>query len=511
MRRAAVALVSGGLLAAAFPPLDLSWAGWFLAAPLFVLAVTARTPLAAAREGFLFGLAFQAATFAWWYDLLVKWGRLSQPEAAGVYLLLAIHVALFFSLLGFWSHRIADRRGRPLALLVGPAIWAGLEWIRGFLFTGLPWSLLGATQARAPLFLQVADLGGVFAVSLVVAAGSAAAAAWWLRARRVAFVHLALIALAAAYGAARLALPGHVADRSIRVGLVQGNVAEEEKWDPSRAPAIFSAHLDATRRAAAAGAKLVVWPESAVPSPLVSSPAYLGALDLLAKDLGVDLLVGSVHYERRGAPDERTYNSAFLISGSGHPMQRYDKVHLVPYGEYVPLRRFLGFVEKLVVEASDFTPGARPRVLKGAGATLGPLVCFEAIFPSLARSVSLQGAELLVNLTNDAFLGDSAGPRQHLGLAVIRAVEERRYLVRAANTGISAVVDDRGRVLQSLAYGGAGILVTDVPLASGLSVYARVGDAVSWICVILSALAPFAPFPSGGRSWMKSYFDATPR
>ncbi|HZE88827.1 MAG TPA: apolipoprotein N-acyltransferase, partial [Verrucomicrobiae bacterium] len=338
-----------------------------------------------------------------------------------------------------------------------------------------------------------------------------AAAAWWLRLRHVAWVHVLVIAIAAAYGAARLAFPEPEGGGSLKVGLVQGNVAEEEKWDPSRAPAIFAAHLEATRRAAAAGARLVVWPESSVPSPLLSSPGYLEALELLAKNLDVDLLVGSVHYERRGEPGERTYNSAFLISGRGRPIERYDKVHLVPYGEYVPLRRYLGFADKLVVEASDFTPGDRPRALSGAGVTLGPLVCFEAIFPSLARSVALEGAQLLVNLTNDAFLGDSAGPRQHLALAAIRAVENRRYLVRAANTGISAVVDDRGRVLQSLDYGRAGILVADVPLSARLSIYTRVGDAAGWLCVILSALAPFAPIPSGGRSWMKSYFDATPR
>jgi len=538
VRRAAAALAVGLLLAAALPPFDLGWAAWFLAAPLIVLALTAGRPLAAAGSGFLFGLAFHGATFAWWYRLLVTYGRLSHPEAAGVYLLLDLYIASYFALFGFWCRLIAAKCGPPIAILLSPPLWAGLELIRGHLLTGLPWSLLGATQARHPIFLQVADLGGVTAVSLIVAAGNAAVAWAWLSWRRgrgdetarrrgepiglhspggllIPAALLSVIGISVLYGAVRLMeKPAPVA--TLRFGLVQGNVPEEEKWEPVARLGILQAHLRATRRAAEKGARLVVWPESSVPLPLMSKPEYHSAIVSLARELDIDLLVGSVHYERRGEPGEKTYNSAFLLPGSGSsaavPEQRYDKIHLVPYGEYVPLRRWLGFADKLVAEASDFSPGDRPVVMVSQGARIAPLVCFEAVFPGLVRAFTREGAQVLVNITNDAFLGDSAGPRQHLALAALRSVENRRWLLRAANTGISAVIDDRGRLIDAIPYGTSGVLVADVPLLDRVSFFARYGEVLGWACVILALAAPFAVRPApGGTSWTKNYFDATQR
>jgi apolipoprotein N-acyltransferase len=315
-----------------------------------------------------------------------------------------------------------------------------------------------------------------------------------------------------AYGSWRLAEERPYSG-TIRVGLVQGNVPEEEKWEPSARLRIFDAHLEATRRAAESGATLVVWPESSVPLPLVEKPAYREALESLAREKRIDLLVGSVHHDRRGLPDERTYNSAFLLPGrgAGSSGERYDKIHLVPYGEYVPLREWLGFVSKLVTEASDFSPGSGIVVMKTEGARIGPLVCFEAIFPPLVRRFTAGGAQVLVNLTNDAFLGDSAGPRQHLALAQIRSVENRRWFLRAANTGISVAVDDRGRVIESIPYGTAGVIVADVSLFDDRTFYVRFGDVAGWACVILAVAATvFLSLKPGGISWTRSFFDTTP-
>jgi apolipoprotein N-acyltransferase len=522
--RAAASLAAGLLLSVAFPPLDLGWAAWFLAAPLIVLALTASGPRAAAVSGLLFGVAFHGATFAWWYRLLVTYGRLSHPEAAGIYLLLDLYVASYFALFGFWCALVAARRGRPLAILAAPVLWCALEMIRGRLLTGLPWSLLGATQHLHPIALQVADVGGVTAVSLLVAAGNAAVAWAWLSLRRgsgdaspgglrVPASILSMIALSVVYGAVRLG-EGSAPAGTLRVGLVQGNVPEEEKWEPSARLGILTAHLQATRVAAGKGARLVVWPESSVPLPLMSKPEYHAAIEDLAHELKIDMLVGSVHYERRGEPDERTYNSAFLIpgAGTGEAEQRYDKMHLVPYGEYVPLRRWLGFADKLVAEASDFSPGDRPVVMTSLGARIGPLVCFEAVFPNLVRDFTREGAEVLINITNDAFLGDSAGPRQHLALAALRSVESHRWLLRAANTGISAVIDDRGRMIDSIPYGTPGVIVADVPLLDGITFFTRYGEVLGWACVILALTAPFTGGPaSGGNSWTRNFFDATQR
>jgi apolipoprotein N-acyltransferase len=327
---------------------------------------------------------------------------------------------------------------------------------------------------------------------------------------------LVLIPLAAvAYGWARLSLDSPRAGM-LRVGLVQGNVPQDEKWEASARLRILDAHEEATREAAGQGARLVVWPESSVPLPLTEEPTYRLRLEGLARELGIDLLVGSVHYSRspEGAGEIRViHNSAFLIGGDDREADhvRYDKIHLVPFGEYVPLHRWLGPVDKLVLEAGDFTPGDRVVVMRTGPACVAPLVCFEAIFPSLVRRFTREGAQVIVNITNDAFLGDSAGPRQHLALASLRTVESRRWLVRAANTGISAIVDDRGRVVQASRYGEAAVLVADVPLLEGSTIYMSLGEAPIWGCVILAVASLIAPTRrTGGTSWTRNSSDATP-
>lgn len=531
MIRLFCALASGALLAAAFPSIDAASAAWIALAPLIVLSITAPSVRRATAEGYACGLAFHCLTFFWWYTLLTRYGRLSYPEAAGVYLILQGYLAAYFALFAGGIRLIESRLGAAWALAMSPPLWAGLEMIRGRLFTGLPWSVLGASQHAHPLLIQTADLGGVHLVSLVVAAGNAALAGVILIALsrrsgrslpgmgRILTVLVAIPPAAVAYGAARLSVDTPRAD-TLRVGLIQGNVPQDEKWEASARIRILDAHEEATREAARQGARLVVWPESSVPLPLTEEPSYRLRLESLARSLGVDLLVGSVHYggalggavEERavypGAGEERfIHNSAFLI-GSGDKEgdhARYDKIHLVPFGEYVPLHRWLGPVDKLVMEAGDFTPGSSVVVMKTGPACVAPLVCFEAIFPSLVRRFTCEGAQVIVNITNDAFLGDTSGPRQHLALATLRTVESRRWLVRAANTGISAIVDERGRIVQAADYGKPAVLVGDVPLLEGSTIYMSLGDAPLWGCVILAVASLIAPTRrTGGTSWTRN-------
>ena len=513
MKRAALAAASGALLAAAYPAPDAGWLAWGATVPLIVLSITSQARFRSLTEGWLFGLAFQGIVFAWWFHLLRNYGRLSVPEAAGVFTILVGYLSAYTALFAWGASRVAARHGAGAALLAAPFFWTALELARGRLLTGLPWALLGASQHATPLFLQVADLGGVLAVSFVVCCGGALVAWAWLclaaRRRRegapasllIGCTLAATLLLAAGYGAARLRAV-EPPTGLLRVGLVQGNVAQEEKWAANARGRILEAHIQATREAAEAGAQLVVWPESSVPLPLTSDPSYRSLLEATARDLGIGLMVGSVHFEAAPAGPPRVYNSAFLLDGKaeGVPAQRYDKIRLVPFGEYVPLRFLLGPVAKLVEEASDFSPGTRPLVLDAGGALLAPLVCYEAIFPELARRFTSAGAEAIVNITNDAFLGDTAGPRQHLAFAAIRAVENRRWLLRAANTGISAVVDPWGRVVKRSGYGVSAVIVHDTPLLDELTIYARFGDVFGWGCVILALAAVFFPRFSRDRA-----------
>jgi apolipoprotein N-acyltransferase len=491
------------------------------------LALTSRSIPRSSLDGFLFGVVFHGLTFSWWYGLLRTYGRLSWPEAAGVFIALMLYLGAYAGLFSAGLALLARRRGAATALLAAPALWAGLELVRGRAFSGLPWSVLGATQQPHPILIQVADLGGVTAVSLVVACGNAAVT-WAILSRREgvpssnlrgsmrwAGILVAVPLLAVVYGAVRLAWMPEESGR-IRVGLIQGNVPQDEKWQAAERMKILDTHLEATREAAARGAGLVVWPESSVPLPLTSSETYRTLLEALARSLEIDLLVGSVHYDDVGAEGRVVYNSAFLMKGGRGDRSgfRYDKIHLVPFGEYVPLRAWLGPVGKMVEEAGDFSKGKGPVIFQGGGARLGPFICFEAIFPSLVRRFTVEGAQVLVNLTNDAFLGDTAGPRQHLALAAMRTVENRRWMVRAANTGISAVVDPAGRIVGSTPYGTRQVLVTEVGLVDSPTLYAVVGDLVGWGCVILALASYFAPtFPGltglaelkdPRRPWMKS-------
>lgn len=512
MTRALLALISGVALAGAFPVPDQGWLAWVALAPLIILAVTASSLRVAALEGLLFGLAFFGPVMFWWHGLLIKYGALSHLSAAATFLGLITYLSLYSTAFAAGLKQMAARRGEAWAILIAPVLWAGLELVRGRALTGFPWAVLGATQDDWPVFLQVAELGGVTLVSLVVAAGNAAAAGL-VRAgrrgeepvarmtrRRGAALLAGVVLASLGFGIARMSMAAEPGER-VRLALVQGNVAQDQKWKPEARARILDSHLEATRQAAKQGARLVIWPESSVPLPLTASPGYRRILSGHASSLGIDLLVGSVHYQDRGGPGERVYNSAFLIEGgAAEPFrQRYDKIHLVPFGEYVPLRWILGPMETLVEEASDFSPGESIRNLRSGGISLAPLICFEAIFPDLARRFVLEGAGLLVNMTNDAFLGDTAGPRQHLALASVRAVENRRWMARAANTGISAVVDPRGRLHDAADYGTAATILFDVPLRGEITLYSRLGDACGWACVIVALSFLIAPGLPRGR------------
>ncbi len=513
MKRAALAALSGAALAAAFPAPDLGWLAWAAFAPLIVLGLTGSSAVRCTLEGFLFGLVLHGIVFAWWYQLLVRYGGLSHPTASGVFLLMVGYQACYPALFAGGLRILVLRRGPTWALAIAPLLWGGLELIRGRAFTGLPWAVLGASQHEAPIVLQAAALGGVTLVSVVVASGNAVLAGLWLawRARkgaaavrpepRAIVALLAVVILALGYGASGLLREAPEGAGTFRVALVQGNIPQDEKWSPSARMRILDAHMEATRRGAEEGARLVVWPESSVPLPLTSAPVYRSMLEALAAETGVDLLVGSVHYESHGDRTERIYNSAFLLRPASGPAraQRYDKIHLVPFGEYVPLRRWMGPVGTLVEEAGDFSPGAAPVVMRSGPARLAPLICYEAIFPELTRRFVREGAEILVNMTNDGFLGDTAGPRQHLALAAIRTVESGRWMLRAANTGISAVVDSNGRIRDSAAYGTKAVLVADVPLHDHRTLYTQLGDVPGWACVILALASLIAPGIPKGR------------
>ncbi|BCS34170.1 apolipoprotein N-acyltransferase [Luteitalea sp. TBR-22] len=438
--------------------------------------------------GLVTGLVLFAGTVSWTSDVLAMFGGLNAALAwllAGLLIgYLAIYPALFSLAL-----TEALVRGGTRALMLAPAIWVGTEWLRGTLLTGFPWVLLGYSQSDTLAPLQAASVVGIYGVSGLVALPSTAIALLVVPDRQASRARLALAAaclavvgMVVAWGAARLGRAELLAGPTTRVALVQGNVPQGQKWDPAYRDAILERYTLLTAEAARAGADLVVWPESSTPFVFGRDAVYTEIMRARLVAAGVPVVFGS---DEVVGPSE-FYNAAFVMDGRGEIRGSYRKMQLVPFGEYIPVRRVLFFADSLVEGFSDFSAGQRLTLLPVGDHKLSVAVCYEAVFPALAREAVRQGSQLLATITNDAWYGTSAAPYQHFQQARVRAVENGRYLVRAANTGISGVVDPYGRVVVQSPLFETGTWTADVRWLDGRTVYTRVGDTVAWACMLVT-------------------------
>ena len=496
----ALAVLAGVLHGACFAPLGV-WPLAFVALAPLIAVSRGRGALTSLALGWVAGTV--AATLA-----VVPWIAAAardyfQQGALGAVLFAlgvgqlfgALHVAAFGALLP----RLGRLRAPTVRVLATAAAWTALELLRARAFTGAPWDLLAHALYARPLWIQTADLGGAFLVSFVLAASSAAVAELLVAPFRQAAAALglaaALLGLSAGYGALRLGSMNDAGGPFVRVALVQGNVPNPWRVDAARAEEAFQAFADATRSIVPLHPDLVVWPENAVSFLLAPNPRFGRATaDILGSD-GPGLLLGGPRYVADGDGHVRFFNSAYLLDADGEPVMVYDKRHLVPFAEYAPLPRvpWLGW---RFDAPGDYTPGVLPTIFPDP-APFGVLICFEAIYPELARDLVRHGARFLLNLSNDAWFGTSAGLEQHLAMTVFRAVETRRGLARATNTGVTALVAPSGRIQARFPTGVRGAWVVEVPLRDGLSPYARAGDLFAWFAS-LGALVALAA--AGGHT-----------
>jgi len=482
VRREGLAALSGVLLFLSFPKFGHGAVAWAALVPLLV-ALPGTSGWRAARLGYVTGAVSSMGLLYWTAFVVVQYGGMALPVGILVMTALCLAFSLFHALFGWGTGRLAAAFG-PAGLLGAPALWVGLEYARTHTFFSFPWTLLGYSQHALLPFVQIASVTAVYGVSFLVCAASALLAFVALEPRagrrRAAAAGLVLL-VGGAWTLGRWQMSRPVAETGrLRVGLVQGGVRQEEKWVPEQAWSNVGRHVDLTEKAAAEGARLVVWPESAVPFLFDEDEALASLLRETVRRHGIYLYFGND--DREGATDGRgrIYVGAKLLDPAGELVARYHKIQLVPFGEYVPMQPFftLGgrFAAKLVQEVSDFTPGREAATGVVDGHRIGGFICYEAIFPALVRRFAAGGAELLVNITNDAWYGTTSAPHQHLAMAAFRAVENERYLVRAANTGITAVVDPRGRVLDPTRLFDTTVLVREVPLVSETTFYTRHGD-----------------------------------
>jgi apolipoprotein N-acyltransferase len=490
------ALLSGLLLFLAAPGLfGLGPLAWFALAPL-LWSCRNGSPRQAFKLGLASGLLYNLLLLYWIIIVLSTYGQLPWYVATLALLLLALYMGLYLALFAAGFSWLAPRLS---PLWTAPVLWVALDFIRARLFTGFPWQDLAYSQYQTSLLIQSADLFGhagitfliVLANLLVVTLAARGARRGLLRPASPAAIAAAVVLLFASigYGGVRLQqLPGTIQQaESWPVTLVQGNISQDQKWTPGFQNRTAEIYLGLSGEAQAQRpAKLLIWPETALPFYPLETPLFQELISRLREPEPINLLTGAPLREKSG--DElRYYNSALLVSGSEPDLavDIYAKQHLVPFGEYIPLRRFLPFSTPLVETMGDFSPGSSTKPISCEGVEIGVLICFESIFPELARKQTAQGAQLLINITNDAWFGRSSAPHQHLSMAVLRAVENRRALARAANTGISAFVDPMGRLTATTALFEPAFLTGEVPLLTGKSFYVRYGHYFPLTCLLL--------------------------
>jgi apolipoprotein N-acyltransferase len=483
-------------------------------APLIVAVTRAAATRQSIRRAFFLGLTTGAVYFAgtlyWLVETMTTFGGLPVAIAVFAAAMLVAYLALFPAAFAVVLARLRGSMGVPLALLCAAPAWVATELGRQYVWDGFPWALLGYSQVTVLPIAQLASVTGVYGLSGLLALTAAAAAFVVLdqRPRRwaAAAAVAGLVAACAVWGSARLANGSLTTSGDpVRVAVVQGNIAQDDKWDPALRDLIITRYLEMTRQAIARGATFILWPESSLPVYFEEDPARTGVVRRLAREANVTLLIGSDQVERSRpeaaaqALDNRFYNAAFLVKPDGSTGGVYRKMHLVPFGEYVPLQRLLFFVGPIVEAVSNFTPGLEHVLLPVGDHLISTAICYEVIYGSLMRRFVTGGSELLTTITNDAWYGWSSAAYQHWDQASLRAIENGRYVARAANTGVSGFVDPYGRVLQKSALFEQAVLVDEVRFLRARTIYARIGDLVAWLSLAFTAAALLATWRRASR------------
>jgi apolipoprotein N-acyltransferase len=490
---------------------------WIAFAPLIVALLRARpagpleidgtTYLKAATPGQAFllayvsGILWYAGTCYWIYNTMHEHGGLSAPFAALALFLFCLYLGLYHGLFGLLLGMVAGPgRDNRLALIAAPFLWVAAELARTRV-TGFPWDLLGTAQVDNISLSRIATLTGVYGISFeIMLVNVALAAAFLVPRKKRSTLLLAALAAAVVLQAGRLVdAPALVAERSAL--LVQENIPVDENWTQGTFERVLHELTDLSIQAGPAlgstaitgtvetkgKTELIVWPESPAPfftnDPLFRRP--VSEMAHTANTWVVTGAIGSNPASQSGSPPE-VFNSAALISPAGEWMARYDKVHLVPFGEYLPFPKLFAFAGGLTKEVGEFTPGTSRMPLHAGTTPLGVFICYESVFPDEVRQFADNGAQVFVNISNDGWYGDSGAYAQHLNQTRMRAIENDRWILSATDTGVTASIDPYGRTVARLARKERGKLLAPYSLTSGTTFYTRHGDWLGYLCAIIS-------------------------
>ncbi len=488
-----LAICSGLLLITIFPGFNLEVIAWFALIPLFY-GIRGKRLHHCFYLGLITGFVFFLGLVYWVFIAVSRYGNLNHLLSVFVLTLLVCYLSLFIGTFAFLVRCAEDRLGFK-EVSAAPLIWVSLEYVRSFLFTGFPWESLGYSQFLFLPLIQVSDITGVYGISFLIVLVNALLfniSYDWVSRREKGFFKavaftLVLFIASLVYGAWRL---GDVCERAqtfptMKVAVIQGNIDQSKKWDPAFMDETIDIYRDLSLEAAKSSPILTIWPESATPFFFQSNAKHRKTVFNISKETESWLLFGSPAYRQRSGKLEY-FNSAFLVSPSGGVLGRYDKVHLVPLGEYVPLGKYLFFVDKLVEGVGAFSPGRSLEPLEFSQGRPGVFICYEAIFPNLVRKFVKRGANFLVNLTNDAWYGKTSAPYQHLSMVTFRAVENRVFIARAANTGVSSIIEPTGKILSATGIFTKAFIVGTIRLGSIHSFYTEFGDLFARICLVIT-------------------------
>lgn len=481
------AVASGILLFLSFPKYGSGYLVWIALIPLFWAMREAISVRQGLLLGFITGMVCNIGLIYWITYVVVNYGYL--PIYLGIILMfllacyLSLYTALFAAGIIFFRQKIA-------LYFAAPVLWICLEYCKSYFLTGFPWENLGYSQYLNHYLAQFADVSGVFGLSFLIVLVNATLFEVIVKKTKKEFIlTIAVILIIAGiliYGINRSKYVDTVLQNAagIEVSLIQGNIDQSIKWNDNFQKETINIYEQLSLQNIPAKGSLIVWPETALPFNYQDVNNFQKQVRDISLKTKSWFIFGTTSYEK-SKTDTDYYNSAYLLSPAGEIKGKYDKVHLVPYGEYVPLRNIFPFIRKLTAGMGDFRAGTGYHPLMMDNKKIGILICYEGILPFATRTYKKEGAELLVNITNDAWFGSTSAPFQHFSMAVFRAIETRLYLVRAANTGISAVVDPQGKIVAQTNIFEKVSLKENIKYSSIQTIYTKYGDVLVFVCFIL--------------------------
>jgi len=489
--RIVLSAISAILLVLAFPRFNLEYLGWISFVPLFFALERCSNLKERFLTGYIWGLVF-------FFGILYWLVHVSVPGMIALVLVLSICPAFFC---------LFRPQDNIPSILTVPCLWVAMEYMRSHLLSGFPWALLGQSQYLNLSLIQIADITGVYGISFMLMSVNFCIYITIKKFRtRFIYTFICFLILMLSFSYSYYRLKQQYITKSVKIAVVQGNIPQEKKWDPRYEKFIVDVYEQLTVMSRKDDPMLVIWPETSFPGFIEENTDMSYRVKALAARIGAYLLVGSVREF-----SEKLYNSAFLISPEGAITDTYDKIHLVPFGEYIPLEKYMPWFRNLVdkpIGGSEF--GSTFKVFRIKTETVarfddsivrdvrflkfGVLVCFEDIFPGIARRFVKDGAEFMVNITNDAWFGNTAAPYQHMQSSVFRAIENRVPVVRAANTGVSCFINQKGQIISYVMDNGKETFIEGYNV-SGISplyqrtVYTMFGDVFVYLCIVLMLVA----------------------